>query len=146
MTHVLVKKSTDVKDGMIEAGDFINGWMIDHGGAGKDHDDFFEMLFDKMTTDGNTVEVRDGADKTLTKQNRLIYRFTGGRMQIRPTDDSKGGNNLNMTIPVPSTNPNMIDSYIGTLADHIVQLSGGNAASDQAKKYLLAVIFLNRCQ
>ncbi len=147
MTHILVKDgNNDLKAGMVDAGDHINTWMQDYGGTGKDHRNFFEDLFDQMVSNGNLVTIRDGHDKQLTKQNQLRYNFSGGGLTIRPVDDRKTGNNCNMTIPIPRKSSNIIDTYVGTVADQIVELSGGNSASTAAKKYLLAVIFLNRCQ
>ena len=147
MTHILVKdNNNDVKNGMIDAGDYINEWMKDHGGAGNDINDFFENVFDEMEGKGNIVAIKDGIDKKLTKQDSVNYTFSDGELTVNLEDDRKIGNQCKKTIPIPEKNPNMFDGYMGTIADHVVQLSGGDSASDEAKKYLLAVVFLNRCQ
>ncbi len=79
-----------------------------------------------------------------------------------PTEDDKKGRNPNnknqrMSIGIPAKQ-DLLGGYVGTIVNDLASLlavvdangnvvNGGAAVpTDEAKKYLLAVIFLNRCQ
>ncbi len=147
MTHVIVKKGGDTKLGMVDAGEHINHWMITHGAGGANgYKDFFDDLWTNVEgSDGRQFFVKDSGDKLLSKVGNK-YEYPGGELKPKPEKDFGNGNTKQMTVPIPEKNPDLVNSYVGTIANHVAQLSGAGAATDEAKQYLLAAIFLNRCQ
>lgn len=154
MTQVLVKKDGDVSQGMQDAGEKISEWMRYHGTKdrpGRPEDFFVDLWASLPESDGYKFFVTENGDNELSppdSNKKLKYEYDeggtkkNGRLFPQSKEDfKKNGIQRNMSIPIPEKSDSILEGYVGTIVQNVKVLG-----DDAAKKYLLAVIFLNRCQ
>ncbi|MDK3019078.1 hypothetical protein [Pseudodonghicola flavimaris] len=170
MTNIIVRKNppddpaqpdpgVDVRqrDGMAEAGAQINTWMQD--AAAPPAQDFFDDLFDALNGPGETknsffIEATNSlGDKVFRHLDStpVRYRFDldGNPHNLvvqchEDKDQGKGAEKMN--IGVPEMRGNLVaGGYLNTILNDLTTLINAGDTT-KAKQYLLAVIFLNRCQ
>lgn len=156
MTNIVAfkKGGTDEarrREGMQEAGGEINDWMKN---ADNDPEDFFDDLFSGLKN-SHDVRIERGGQFPEVKDNgkKFKFEFGGDDYFLRVTCEedadwqSKNKKNVRMTIPVPQERGDLLG---GGYADNILSDLKHFLVTEQddakAMKYLLAVIFLNRCQ
>ncbi|GHF45424.1 hypothetical protein [Seohaeicola zhoushanensis] len=163
--NTLAEKLQRRRDGMVAAGETINTWMLATNpvtGNKLDDDDFFDDLWDKLEKNAGATPSNKYTfifDDTaiaapLSKPaGKYIYQaphggvLTDHRLKVECREDKiTPGVSKDMRIPIPEERPiDLLSGYVSRLADDLAHLMGG-AVTDEAKKYLLATIFLNRCQ
>ena len=150
---------------MVAAGETINSWMLATNpvtGQKLDDDDFFDDLWDKLEKTAGTTATNKynfifddtvTASKITKPAGKYIFQafhnaaLKDHQLKLDCREDKKTpGLSKDMRIPIPEERPrDLLSGYVTKLAEDLAHLMGG-AVSDEAKKYLLAAIFLNRCQ
>ncbi|WP_419907289.1 hypothetical protein [Hoeflea sp.] len=160
MTNIIVKKTDesdpdDRRKGMIKAGDAVNEWMTDPGEPAAKY--FFDDIFDDVTDNDHKFFLDVGSAHRRLREGRRdgVYRFgKGRRLVVKCEDDGQDSDrNKKMTIGVPEDRADLLaGGYIDVILDDLVNIlypSGpatiGANDMTNARKYLLASIFLNRC-
>lgn len=171
MTNILVRKNppddpnapdpgVEVRQriGMSDAGDKINTWMKD--ATKPPAKDFFDDLFDELdgadeTKHGFFIEALNPATGTddawpLSKSGS-DYEFEiqndYKKLKVKcHADKDPGAGVEKMNIGIPEKRGDLVaGGYINTILSDLTALINAGEQT-KAKQYLLAVIFLNRCQ
>ncbi|SFM32766.1 hypothetical protein [Shimia aestuarii] len=139
------------RDGMQKAGEEINLWMDD---PDNDAEDFFDDLFASLKNTHEFRIERDGLEPEIMKQGNK-YKFNDGAndyfLRVKCEEDadweSNGKKNVRMTIPIPQARDDLTGGgYTEKMVQHLRHFLCDEDDDQKAKEYLLAVIFLNRCQ
>ncbi|WP_299644208.1 hypothetical protein, partial [uncultured Ruegeria sp.] len=137
----------------------INDWM--QSNQEPLAEEFFDDLFDELDQGGANgyrlkVEADDAGGNPSNwriRSRKRGYRFRTDVARYKLVVDCVNeestwvGRQVNMTIGVPEQRGNLLaGGYLGRLFDDIKGLIQDEGRDDLAKQYLLAAIFLNRCQ
>lgn len=174
MTNIIVKRNVaalaslpSVADndqrtrmlGMADAGDAINTWMIDANNDDPLAEEFFDDLFDELNGSADAesrfyVEATDLGGNSVDQRVRAPghnYRFSlnGKRHRLKikcEEDERQVKRKVKMNIGIPEKRGNLLaGGYLNKIfTDLNAYITAGK--NTEAKQYLLAVIFLNRCQ